>query len=143
MQERGFTAKRSITINAPSAKVWDALINPDMIKQYLFGTQAISEWKVGSSITYKGSWEGRSYEDKGKILQLIPGRILQTTYWSSMSGTEDKPENYATVTYEIEPRADGTLLTISQDNNASREASEHSAQNWGMVLDTMKKILEK
>jgi len=143
MQERGFTAKRSITIIVPPAKVWDALTNPEIIKQYLFGTQVISDWKVGGSITYKGSWEGRSYEDKGKILQLDPGRIFQSTYWSSMSGTEDKPENYATVTYEMESKPNGTLLTVSQDNNASKEASEHSKKNWGMVLETMKKILEK
>ena len=143
MQERGFTAKRSITINVPPAKVWDALVNPEMIKQYLFGTEAISNWKVGDSITYRGTWEGKSYEDKGKILQLIPERIFQSTYWSSMSGTEDKPENYATVTYEIESRPSGTLLTVSQDNNASKEASEHSEKNWGMVLETMKKIIEK
>jgi len=131
MQEGGFTAKRSIIINASPARVWDALINPEIIKQYLFGTQAISNWKVGDSITYKGTWEGKSYEDKGKILQLIPERIFQSTYWSSMSGTEDRPENYATLTYEIESRPNGTLLTVSQDNNASKEASEHSKKKLG------------
>ena len=114
-----------------------------MIKQYLFGTEAISNWKVGDSITSRGTWEGKSYEDKGKILQLIPERIFQSTYWSSMSGTEDKPENYATVTYEIESRSNDTLLTVLQDNNVSKEASEHSEKNWGMVLETMKKIIEK
>jgi uncharacterized protein YndB with AHSA1/START domain len=143
MQERGFTARSFITVNASPAKVWDALTNPEMIKLYLFGTQAISDWKVGDSITYRGTWEGKSYEDKGKILQLVPERIFQSTYWSSMSGTEDTPENYATVTYEIESKLEGTLLTVSQDNNASKEASEHSEKNWAIVLATIKKMLEK
>ncbi len=44
-----FIAKSTITIHAPVSKVWEALINPDLIKQYLFGTQAISDWKVGTS----------------------------------------------------------------------------------------------
>jgi uncharacterized protein YndB with AHSA1/START domain len=143
MKEIGFVAKRSITINAPPAKVWNALTNPDMIKQYLFGTQVTSDWKVGSSIRYKGTWEGKSYEDKGVILQLIPEHMFQSTYWSSMSGTEDKPENYATVIYEIESRPDSVLLTITQDNNSTDEARKHSENNWGMVLETIKKMLEK
>jgi len=48
MKKKGFAARKSITINAPAAKVWDALINPELIKQYLFGTEAISDWEVGS-----------------------------------------------------------------------------------------------
>src|SRR5258708_8627174 len=100
---KGFSAKVTITINVPASKVWEALTKPELIKQYLFGTDVISDWKIGSSITYKGVWQGKSYKDKGKILQVIPGQLLQSTYWSSMSGTEDKPENYATVTYKLIP----------------------------------------
>ena len=49
-----FSAKSSVTIHADAAKVWDALTNPVLIKQYLFGTDAISDWKEGSSVTYRG-----------------------------------------------------------------------------------------
>jgi uncharacterized protein YndB with AHSA1/START domain len=143
--KRGFTARKSITINASTAKVWKALTNPELIKQYLFGTETISDWKVGSSITYRGTWQGKSYEDKGKVLQLIPERLFQSTYWSSMGGFEDKPENYATVTYELESvkHDAGTRLTVSQDNNATEKDREHSEKNWGIVLETMKALLEK
>jgi uncharacterized protein YndB with AHSA1/START domain len=54
--DRKLAAKQSVVINAPAAKVWDALINPEMIRQYLFGTEALSDWKAGSQITYKGIW---------------------------------------------------------------------------------------
>ncbi len=50
---RGLIARASITINAPIDKVWDALINPSKIKQYMFGTNAVSDWKEGSSIVWK------------------------------------------------------------------------------------------
>ena len=43
------TAKASIKINADKNEVWDALTNPDKIKQYFFGTNANSDWKKGSS----------------------------------------------------------------------------------------------
>ena len=141
--EKGLTGKTSITIHAPVAKVWEALTKPELIKQYLFGTEAISDWKVGSSIAYKGVWEGKSYEDKGRILQLVPERLLQSTYWSSMGGLEDRPENYATVTYELEAKDNNTQLTVSVDNIADEKERDHTEKNWGMVLETMKKLLEK
>jgi uncharacterized protein YndB with AHSA1/START domain len=64
--KKGLTARTSITIHAPVSGVWEALTEPELIKQYLFGTEAVSDWKVGSSIAYKRVWEGKSYEDKRK-----------------------------------------------------------------------------
>ena len=59
-----------------------------------------SDWKEGSSITYTGEYEGKKYKDKGVIKKMIPKEIFQSTYWSSNSGKEDKPENYNLVTYK-------------------------------------------
>jgi uncharacterized protein YndB with AHSA1/START domain len=135
-------AKATITINAPASRVWDALTKPDLIKQYLFGTEVATDWQVGSPITYKGTWEGKTYEDKGKILQIEPGKLLVSTYWSSFLGVPDIPENYQTVRYELSAEGVGTRLTIIQDNNDTQEAAEHSEQNWKMVLVGIKKLLE-
>src|SRR6186997_895117 len=110
------TATNSISIHAPVSKVWQALIDPAQIKQYLFGTDAKSDWKKGSPITYTGEWEGKSYEDKGTVIDIIPNQRLHTTYWSGMSGKEDKPENYANVIYDLKPEGDNTTITITQDN---------------------------
>ena len=136
-------AKAAIIINASASRVWDALTKPDLIKQYLFGTEVATDWQVGSPITYKGTWEGKTYEDKGKILQVEPGRLLVSTYWSSLSSVPDIPENYQTVRYELSAESDGTRLTITQDNNDTQEAAAHSEQNWKMVLDAIKKLLEE
>jgi uncharacterized protein YndB with AHSA1/START domain len=106
-------AKATITINAPTPKVWDALTEPDLIKQYLFGTEVITDWQVGSPITYKGIWEGKSYEDKGRVLQIEPGKLLVSTFWSSLSGLPDIPESYKTVRYEISTEGNGTRLIIT------------------------------
>ena len=138
-----FTATARITIKVSAEKVWDALTNPKIIKQYLFGTEVSSDWKVGSSITYKGVWEGKPYEDKGKILELVPNKLLRSTYWSSFSGLADKPENYNTVTYTLSKADGGTELTVTQDNIQTKEAADHSEGNWASVLQTMKKLLEK
>ena len=137
-----YTAKATTTIHAPVSKVWQALVNPEIIKQYLFNTQVVSDWKVGSPITYKGEWEGKSFEDKGEILEIEPERILKSTHWSPLSGVPDIPENYHTVTYTLLEKGDSTEVTITQDNNASEEEKTHSEKNWQTVLKGMKKLLE-
>ncbi len=137
-----FVAKATRTINAPTSRVWEALTKPDLIKQYLFGTTVTTDWRVGSPITYEGVWEGKAYKDKGKVLQVERGKLLVSTFWSSLSGVPDAPENYQTVRYELSAENGGTRLTITQDNNATQEDANHSAQNWNMVLDGIKKLLE-
>jgi len=136
-------ARTSVTINAPALKVWEALTKPDLIKQYLFGTHVTTDWRVGSPITYEGVWQGKAYKDKGKVLQVEPGKLLVSTFWSSLSGLPDVPASYQTVRYELSAAGDGTKLNITQDNNATQEEADHSAQNWKMVLDGMKQLLEK
>lgn len=137
-----FTAKASAFIAAPATRVWDALTNPEQIKKYLFGTEVSSDWQEGSPITWRGNWEGKSYEDKGIIKKIVPQKILQSTYWSNLSGTEDKPENYMLVTYELKGANNGTQLAITQDNCKTEKSKIHSEESWKLVLDTMKKMLE-
>jgi len=140
MNER--TANATITIDVPAAKVWEALTKPELVKQYLFGAEVISDWKVGGPLNYRGEWEGKQYEDKGTILEINPNELLMATYFSPMSGREDKPENYSTLTYTLSETSGRTTLTIKQENNTSREAAEQSKKNWNMILQAIKKLLE-
>jgi uncharacterized protein YndB with AHSA1/START domain len=132
----------SITINAPANKVWEALTNPAIVKQYFFGTNVKTDWKKGSPIIWEGEWEGKTYQDKGEIKEIDPGKYVKYSYWSSMSGTEDKPENYANVGYSLAEREGTTVLTVTQDNVKSQEAKEHSEQNWQSVFGKMKEMIE-
>ena len=36
-------ARASINVKAPNELVWEALVNPDALLQYMFGTQVISD----------------------------------------------------------------------------------------------------
>jgi len=139
---RGLIARATIRINAPTSKVWEALTKPQLIKQYLFGTEVTTDWQVGSPITYKGMWQGKAYEDKGVVLQIEPEKLLVSSFWSALSGLADIPDNYKTVGYELSADGKGTNLTVTQDNNDSQEEADHSAQNWTMVLGGIKKLLE-
>ncbi len=138
-----YEAKVSVVINASSKKVWEALTNPKLIKQYLFGTDTVTDWKNGSQIKWKGVWEGKSYEDKGEVIEAVPEKILRYTYWSSMSGLEDKKENYVTVSCIITNQKNNVKLTITQDNIKTKESKEHSEKSWSTVGEELKKIAEK
>jgi uncharacterized protein YndB with AHSA1/START domain len=133
----------SIEINAPISKVWKALVTPSIIKEYMFGTETTSDWKVGSRISYKGVWEGKEYEDGGIITEFSENKVFESTYFSSMSGEEDLPENYSTVRYEVAEMPNGTLLTISQDNCKDKERADHSSSNWNYILKLLKEIVER
>ena len=61
----------SIEINTGPDKVWKALINTDIIKKYLFGTQTINDWKVGSEIVFQGEYRGITCQDKGENYSLV------------------------------------------------------------------------
>ena len=141
--EKNNLAKASISINASSEKVWKALVDPKAIQQYMFGTNVMSDWQEGSSIVWKGEWQGKPYEDKGKILQLKPGRTLQYSHFSPLSGQPDRPENYHTVTIDLSGNENQTDVTLTQDNNATEAARAESEKNWGMMLTELKKFLEE
>ena len=140
---KGMVATASTTIHAPVSSVWDALVDPKKIKQYMFGTDVKSDFKEGSPITWKGEWKGMPYEDKGIIQRTTPNRLLQYTHFSPMGGLPDKPENYHTVAIELLGNDGETKVKLSQDNNANEEAREESEKNWSMMLEGLKKLLEQ
>lgn len=129
------------TINASVEKVWEALTNAEIIKQYFFGSSQETDWKIGSSILWTGDYEGTKYIDKGKVLEFIPNNKLSYSYLSSWSGLEDKPENYLLVTYEVKSIEAGTELTITQ-SNYDEEKAKHSVENWAIVVAGLKKLVE-
>jgi uncharacterized protein YndB with AHSA1/START domain len=129
-------------IDAPGERVWDALTDPEQIEQYMFGSRVSTDWKPGSPILWKGEYAGKAYEDKGKIVEVERPRRLALTHFSPLSGLEDRPENYHTLVYELQERNGKTRLSLSQDNNATQEAADHSRANWETMLTSLKKVVE-
>jgi uncharacterized protein YndB with AHSA1/START domain len=136
-------ATAKIDIQAPPARVWDALVNPELVKVYLYGAQIVSNWKVGSPIYYRGEWKGKPYEDKGIILAIEPGKLLKVTHYSPLSGLPDVPENYHVVTYAVTPAGGHSTLTITQANNRDQAEVDESTGTWTTILGGIKTLLEK
>jgi uncharacterized protein YndB with AHSA1/START domain len=139
----GLIARASITIAAPAAEVWEALVTPAAIKAYMFGTTVTSEWAVGSPIVWTGEWEGRPYEDRGIILQLVRERMLEYSHFSPRTGMSDLPENYHIVTVHLAGDGPQTHVLLYQDNNPTHQDRESAERSWNTMLAALKHFVER
>ena len=140
--ENNLIARSSIVVDAPKEKVWEALVDPKAIKEYMFGANVTTKWREGDPITWEGQFDGKRYKDKGEIIKFEPDRTLKYTHFSPLSGEPDRPENYHTVTIELSPDENKTLITLTQDNNRSEEARKHSEKNWKKMLTGLQDYIE-
>ena len=143
--------KNSITINAPASKVWDVLTNPDQTKKYMFGCETVSDWKQGSTLEWKGNYEGKEMVFvKGKIADIKPGKFLAyTTIDPNNAAMEDIPENYLTVTYDLKEENGQTIFTVTQgdynkvaDGEKRYKEAYNNGEGWNPILVEIKKIAE-
>jgi uncharacterized protein YndB with AHSA1/START domain len=138
----GLVAAAEIDIAAPASAVWQALTDPEAIKQYFMGATVETDWQPDSPITWSGEYNGKPFRDKGTIIEVQPERLLVLTHFSPMTGQPDLPENYHTITYRLAERNGKTNLSLSQDNNGSDEEVEHSRSTWRNMLEAIKRIVE-
>ncbi|MEO5920807.1 MAG: SRPBCC domain-containing protein [Pseudolysinimonas sp.] len=139
----GIEATADLEIAAGPEHVWGILTDNDAFGEVMFGSEIVTDWKVGSPILFRGTWEGKPFEDKGEILELDPPRRMRVTHYSPLSGEKDAPENYHEVRYDLAPASDGTRVTITQDNNPTQDAADHSTANWQTMLESLKKVAER
>lgn len=139
---KNFVATASVTVDASRERVWAALTDPEITRQYMFGSTVTSDWMPGSAITYAGEYEGRKYEDHGTILEIRPPEFLRCTHFSPLGGKPDVPENYHELTYTLTAEEGATTVQLTQDNNASEADAEHSAKNWRRMLSSLKSVVE-
>ena len=142
--------RNNITINASPQKVWDALVNPAKTKIYMFGCETVSDWKVGSELLWRGSYEGKEMIFvKGHIVKIEPGMLLRYTVIDPNAAYPHIPANYLNVTYELKNEGEQTLLTVTQDGFESAADGErrfkeayNQGEGWNPILAEIKKLVE-
>lgn len=138
----GHVATARTEVRASPDAVWDAMTDPEKIAKYMMGSRVETDWQVGSPITWSGEMDGRSYQDKGEVLEVDQGKALAVTHYSPLMGEEDRPENYHTLRYELSGSGDTTTVTLTQDGCDSEEQAEQFSQNWQGMLDGLKQVAE-
>jgi len=138
----GQTVTSEVEISASPGQVWNALTDPDLIRQYFFGSTVETTWEPGAPITWSGEYDGTSYQDKGEVIEVVPEQRLVVTHFSPMTGQEDVPENYHRVSYRLEDEGDRTHVTLEQDNTPDG-AVEDFQNNWETMLGNLKELVER
>lgn len=139
----GYEATSSVVIDAPRERVWAVITDPEAARAFMFGTELVTEWAVGEPIRWRGVWKGEPYEDHGTLLELDAPRRLVHTHFSPLSGEPDVPEHHHTLTWTLDEDGSATVLTLTQDNNATAEAAEHSKGMWDSLVAKVKEIAER
>lgn len=142
--------RNTITINASAAAVWDALVNPEQTRKYMFGCATVSDWKPGSSLEWKGEHEGKEMVFvKGTILEINPGKFLAYTTIDPHSNIDDVSENYLTVTYDLQAEDGHTVLTVTQGDYSKVAEGErrykeawNNGEGWNPILVQIKQLVE-
>lgn len=139
--DKNLKLMEAVVIKASPAVVWKALTDAATVEKFMWGTHASSDWKVGSPVIFEGVYQGKPYRDKGMILESENEKRIKYTFLSGAN--EDKPENYAVITYTLLARDNETSLTVTQEGANDDKALEHSRQGWKSILGKLKEILEK
>ncbi len=139
--------KNEITINAPAWRVWEVLTKPEYTKKFMFGCAAISDWKKGSLLEWKGNIGGKEgVVVTGKIIEVDPGKFLAYTTFDPNAGLEDRENNYLTVTERLTEQDGKTMLAITQGDFSVVQDGQRryadGAKGWETVLPKIKTIAE-
>lgn len=120
-------------------KVFDALINADLARQY-WGHANVSDWKPGSRWEHVRNETGET-ELVGEVVEITPPERLVIT-WANASQADD-PDAYSRVTFSLDEYADMVKLTVSHDDLIAGSGMANGvSKGWPIVLSSLKSFLE-
>jgi uncharacterized protein YndB with AHSA1/START domain len=122
-------------------KLWTALTDPAIMKQWRFGSYAESDWRVGSS--WKMFTEVGEIIDTGEVIESHPPTRLSLT-WRSEWKPELTAVGYSRCTFDITLEGSGAtelIVTHAIDKNPS-QLIEGVSIGWPRTLSNLKTFLE-
>ena len=129
-----------VYIKTTPDRLWKALTDPTLTNQYFYDSSVRSDWKVGSTIEH--IMPDGSVALSGKILEATPPRKLVHTF---LIGYDEKAKHDrpSRVTWEIVPRGEVCLLTVTHDDFDGETQTYKSVRlGWNPVLSGLKTLLE-
>ncbi len=139
------TSKRSqfvyVTfIRTTPAKLWQALTEPQFIRQYWFDTTVECDFKKGSP--WKMSSPDGTLTDSGEIVEVDPPRRM-VIRWFHQWMPELKAEGESRCTIELEPIDAAVKLTITHAiERAESKLITAVSGGWLVILSNLKSLIE-
>ncbi len=129
-----------VYIRTTPEKLWQAITDPAFTQLYFYGTAVRSGWNAGDTVEHVGP-DG-AIALSGKVLEVTPPRRLVHTFLAHHNAEELK-ERPSRVTWEIVPRGETCLLTLTHDDFDGESATYKSVRlGWNPVLSGLKTLLE-
>ncbi len=127
-------------IRTTAAKLWEALTEAKVVRQYWFGAIVECGWQKGAP--WKMARPDGSMTDTGEILEIDPPRRV-VIRWRVEWKPELKAEGPSRCTMELEPVDGAVKLTVTHeiDRPESRLIQAVSAA-WPAALSNLKSLLE-
>jgi uncharacterized protein YndB with AHSA1/START domain len=132
----------TIKINASTKKVWDTITKPELVKLWQYGSDLFTTWKIGSDIKFRTEWEGKVFEQWGKVLEVRPNKLVKYSLFAPRPDLEDKPENYFIMSYVLTQQDGQTQLEIIQEDNRPNAIQEKPQGEENPVLKSLKQLAE-
>jgi hypothetical protein len=108
----------------------------------LYGSELITDWEVGNDIRFRTAWEDKVFEQWGKVLQILPNKIIKYSLFAPGPGLEDKPENYFIMTYVLNEENGHTKLEIIQEDNRPGAIQQKPQTEENPILNSLKALIE-
>lgn len=132
----------TIVLNASVEKVWNALTQPELVKQWQYGSDLLTTWKTGSEIRFRNEWDGQVFEQWGTVLEVVPNQKIKYSLFFPRPGLEDKPENYFIMNYVLTEENQKTKLEIIQEDNRPGAVQEEPQGEKNPILQGLKTLIE-
>jgi uncharacterized protein YndB with AHSA1/START domain len=132
----------TIRINATKDNVWTVLTKPELVKLWQYGSDLITSWEVGSNIKFRTEWEGKIFEQWGKILEVRPFELLRYSLFAPRPDLEDTPENYFVMSYMLSTENERTRLDIIQQDDRPNAVQEDPQGEENPILQKLREIAE-
>lgn len=134
---------KKIMIAVDKKTLWSVLTESKYTKIYMFNCAVTTDWEIGSTINWKGNFQGYDAFQKGEILDIKQGELIKYSTFDPNFGLEDKPENYIHVSYLLRELDEQTELTIINETfDGNKERMTHINQGWDMVIGGIKSTAE-
>jgi uncharacterized protein YndB with AHSA1/START domain/DNA-binding transcriptional ArsR family regulator len=129
-----------VYIRATPERIWQALTDPDLTRQYYYGTLVHSDWQPGSPMRY--DYPDGSLAAEGEVLEVDPPRRLVTTFHATWS-EEVRADPPARVTWEIEPAGESCRLSVVfEDFPAENQLYREVSGGTSVIVSGLKTLLE-
>ena len=136
------TNTSTIVLDAPIEKVWNALTQPALVKQWQYASDLITDWIVGNEIRFRNEWEGQVFEQWGTVLEVIPNQKIKYSLFFPRPELEDKPENYFIMSYILTEENQKVKLEILQEDNRPGAIQEEPQGEENPILQGLKALIE-